>query len=135
METRVAGRIGLREQANGERGAGRTGFFLTLALFSLFVYMAIKFVPVYVNAYIFEDTLREEAKFASVTRDLSEAQLKNRILAKAQDLELPVSAAELSIKRTQTMILIQATYMVPIETAFFTYEWSFSQEGSSPVIF
>lgn len=118
-----------------ERGAGRPGFFLALALFAVFIYMAIKFIPVYVNAYIFEDTLREEARFAAVTRDLSEAQLVNRIIAKANDLELPVTAKELSVRRSQTQILIQATYMVPVETPFFTYRWSFRQEGSAPVIF
>ena len=118
-----------------ERGAGRSGFIFALALFGLFVYMAIKFVPVYINAYVFEDTLREEARFAAVTRDLTEAQLVNRILAKANDLDLPVSAKELSVRRTQTQIHIQATYMVPVETPFFTYRWNFRQEGTAPLIF
>lgn len=123
------------EPHRSERGAGRAGFFLALALFAVFVYLAIKFVPVYINAYIFEDTLREEARFAAVTRDLTEAQLVNRIVAKAKDLELPVTAKELNVRRTQTQISIQATYMVPVETPFFTYHWNFRQEASAPLIF
>lgn len=125
----------LPERHLRERGAGRAGFFVALTLFGVFVYLAIKFVPVYINAYIFEDTLREEARFAAVTKDLTETQLVNRIVAKATDLELPVSAKELNIRRTQTQILIQATYMVPVETPFFTYRWTFRQEGSAPLIF
>lgn len=118
-----------------ERGAGRAGFFLALTAFCLFIYMAIKFVPVYINAYIFEDTLREEARFAAASRNLSEAQLVSRVLAKARDLELPITEHELNIRRTQTQIAIQATYTVPVETAFFTYRWSFYQEGTSPTFF
>ena len=123
------------QHSSAERGAGRMGFFIALILFSLFVYLAIKFVPVYINAYIFEDTLREEARFAAVTRDLSDEQLVVRIVAKANDLELPVSGKELSVKRSQTQILIHATYMVPVETPFFTYEWRFRQEATAPLIF
>ncbi|MEE9217929.1 MAG: hypothetical protein V3U98_02580 [Acidobacteriota bacterium] len=118
-----------------EYGEGRAGFLLSLTLFSVFIYLAVKFVPIYVNAYIFEDTLREEARYAAVSRKLSEAQLVNRVLAKAQDLELPVGKEQLRVQRTRIRISIQATYMVPVETVFFTYNWSFRQEGSAPLVF
>ncbi|MHC4446810.1 MAG: hypothetical protein ACYSXF_03270, partial [Planctomycetota bacterium] len=99
-----------------EAGAGRVGFFATLTLFCIFVYLAIKFVPVYVNAYIFEDTLREEARFAAVSRDMSEVQIVNRVLGKAADLELPIANRHVQVRRTHTRLEIHATYMVPIET-------------------
>ncbi|MCZ6778267.1 MAG: hypothetical protein V3U86_03570 [Acidobacteriota bacterium] len=118
-----------------EAGAGRVGFMVTLTLFCIFIYLGIKFVPIYVNAYIFEDTLREEARFAAVSRNLSEAQLVNRVVGKAVDLELPISKQNVKVHRTHGRIEIHATYMVPVETVFFTYNWDFSQEGSAPLVF
>ncbi len=118
-----------------EAGAGRVGFMVTLTLFCIFVYMAIKFVPIYVNSYIFEDTLREEARFAAVSRNLSETQLVNRVVGKAVDLELPILKENVKVRRTHTRIEIHATYMVPVETVFFTYNWSFNKEGTAPLVF
>ena len=75
--------------------------------------------------------MQEEAAFGSI-RDPK--QLQKELLAKAKELDVPVTEDNLTIKRTRENITIEAHYEITIE--FFNgwkkYVWKFDQVVSRP---
>ncbi len=113
------------------RGEGRLGCILWLAVLALVGYAGYKIIPVKVATSTFYDFMQEEASFASI-RDVK--QLRQEILAKAQELEIPVTDENLVIKRARESITIEAHYAITID--FFNgwkkYVWKFDQVVARP---
>ncbi len=118
-------------RSQNQRGEGRVGFVITLAIALTAVYLGVKFVPVRVNAYEFREALREEAMYVSVHRDNDQA-LK-RIMEKAESLKIPLSADDVKIRRTESEVVITAHYQKPIDLKVTTYTYKFDAELRAPV--
>ena len=116
----------------GTRGAGRVGCLLWLAVLGLTIYIGTKVVPVKVATSTFYDFLQEEAAFASI-RPVK--QLQREILAKAKELELPLTEDNLKIKLMRESITIEANYEITID--FFNgwkkYVWKENQVVTRPI--
>ena len=113
----------------GEQGRVTIKTLLSFAILLLGAYLAFKFIPIYVAAYDFDNAIKTQAQYSGSmkTNDV----LLTELLTKAQDLELPIKKENLKILRTTSRITISAEYVVPIETAFFTYNWRFTEEESA----
>jgi hypothetical protein len=113
------------------RGEGRLGCILWLAVLALVGYGLYKIVPVKIATSTFYDFMQEEASFGSI-RDVK--QLKSEILAKAKELDLPVTEENLTIKRPRESITIEAHYEITL--SFFNgwkkYVWKFDQVVTRP---
>jgi hypothetical protein len=57
--------------------------------------------------------------------------IMKELLLKASELELPITTANLKIERTRSRMTINADYVVPVKTPFFTYDWHFTEEESA----
>jgi hypothetical protein len=115
----------------GQRGEGRTGFVLTLAVVGLGAFLAVKIVPVRIDAYEFREALREEARYASVHAD--DRKVRERILEKADEMSIPIDPRDLSIRRTENEVIITAGYVQPIDLKFTTYTYRFRTEQRAPL--
>ena len=113
------------------RGAGRLGCIVWLAVLGLIGYGLYKVIPVKIATSTFYDFMQEEASFASI-RNVK--QLEKEILAKAKELNLPVTEENLTLKRTRESITIEAHYEMTVE--FFggweKYVWKFDQVVERP---
>jgi hypothetical protein len=113
------------------RGAGRLGCIVWLVVLCLIGYGLYKVIPVKIATSTFYDFMQEEASFASI-RNVK--QLQKEILAKAKELNLPVTEENLTLKRTRESITIEAHYEMTIE--FFggwkKYVWKFDQVVERP---
>lgn len=113
------------------RGEGRIGCILWLAVLALIGYGLYKIIPVKVATSTFYDFMQEEASFASI-RDAK--QLRQEILAKARELQIPVADENLIIKRARESITIEAHYEITL--SFFNgwkkYVWKFDQVVARP---
>jgi type III secretion system FlhB-like substrate exporter len=113
------------------RGSGRLGCILWLAVLGLIGYGLYKVIPVKVATSTFYDFMQEEASFASI-RNVK--QLEKEILAKAKELNIPVTEENLIIRRSRESITIEAHYEITIE--FFRgwkkYVWKFDQVVERP---
>jgi len=114
-----------------QSGQGRLGFIFALAVVCCGIFIAVKVVPVRVNAYEFRETLREEAKYASVHRNDTET--LERIMEKADALRLPISAEQVDISRTKAEVIIKAKYEQPIDLKLTTYNYRFDVEMRAPL--
>ena len=111
----------MREK-RGIRGEGRVGCIVWLALVGLVGYVLFQVVPVKIDNSTFEDFITEQASFGSIK---SVKQIEQEILAKAKDLNLPVTKENLTITKTREKITIETHYDVNIVFfgGVYTYNW------------
>ncbi|HKA36255.1 MAG TPA: hypothetical protein VKH43_05510 [Thermoanaerobaculia bacterium] len=117
---------------NRARGSGRIGCILWLAVLAAAGYIGYKVIPVKVATSTFYDFMQEEAAFASI-RPVQ--QLQKEILAKAKELDIPVTEENLVIRKVSESITIEAHYEITIW--FFNgwkkYIWKENQVVTRPI--
>ena len=114
-----------------ERGDGRIGFLISLALLGAGVFVGVKVIPVRVNAYEFRDFIQEECRFAA-TRNHDEEIFK-RVFDKAKDLRLPLQKKNLHMERTTHEMIISAKYEQTIDLKVTKYVYKFDHEERAPL--
>ena len=105
------------------RGATSMGCLFTALLGIAAVYFGLKIGQVYWNYYQYEDTMKQHARFAET---LTDRQIYDRIVAKADSLGLPEEAKEVSVERTGRHISVSADYMVMVELPLHNRSFHFS---------
>ncbi len=115
-----------------ETGEGRLGTLMGVLVLCLFIYLGVKVVPVMINVYEFRDSIEEQARFAAMPRHDDDV-VRNNILHKARELDLPVGAKDVQVSRTTGRIDIKVKYTVPIETPVYTYRWNLDESLSAPL--
>jgi len=115
-----------------ERGEGKLGTLFGIVVLAMFIYLGVKIVPILINIYEFRDSIEEQARFAAMPHHDDDS-VKRSILRKAQELDLPVGAKDVSVNRSSTRIDIKVKYTVPIETPIYTYKWDLDESLSAPL--
>ncbi len=115
----------------GERGEGRVGLLIALVVLGAAVFTGIKVIPVRVAAYEFKDTIREQCRFAALNRD--DGAIRDKILLKAKELEIPLEKKNLRLERTQSEMIISARYEKPIDLKVTTYVYKFDHREKAPL--
>jgi hypothetical protein len=116
---------------NSERGDGRIGFMIALALLGGGAFAAAKLIPVRINAYEFRDFIQEECRFAA-TRNHDE-EIYKRIVDKAKELRLPVDKKNIHMERTMHEMIISAKYEQTIDLKVTKYVYKFDHEERAPL--
>ena len=111
-------------------GEGKIGCIIWLLALIAVVGIAAKLIPVKIRSAELYDFMEEQAMFAGRR---GPEQLKKSILNRAEELELPLTKKNLSIKRTGGRIRMRATYTVPVEFPGYTYHWKFEHVIDRPV--
>lgn len=114
-----------------ERGNGRIGFLLSLALLGAGIFVGVKVIPVRINAYEFRDFMQEECRFAATRAHDDE--IYQRIYAKARELRLPLDKKSLRMERTMHEMIITASYEQTIDLKFTKYVYKFNHEEHAPL--
>ncbi len=94
------------------RGAGAVGCLFGLLVAAAIAYFAVNVGEVYLRRYRLEDAMRQEARFASRRTD---AQIRQRLAALADSLDMPEGARRILIRRSGRHIGISAEYYETIE--------------------
>jgi hypothetical protein len=116
---------------NRERGESRLGFIITLVVFLVGVFLAVKIVPVRIDGYQFREMLREEARYASVNRN--DSAVVQRILDSAESLDIPLKKENVKIRRSKVEVVISASYEKPVDLSVGTYTYRFRAEQKAPL--
>ena len=114
-----------------ERGDGRVGFLISLALLGAGVFVGVKVIPVRVNAYEFRDFIQEECRFAATRA--SDKEIYTRIYDKARELRLPLEKKNLHMERTTHEMIITAKYEQTIDLKITKYVYKFDHEERAPL--
>jgi hypothetical protein len=116
---------------NRQSGEGRLGFIITLVVFLVGVFLAIKIVPVRIDGYQFREMLREEARYASIHRN--DSVVVQRILDTAESLNIPLKKENLTIRRSKVEVVISVSYEKPVDLNVGTYTYRFHAEQKAPL--
>jgi hypothetical protein len=113
-----------------QRGEGRFGCLVGLVLLLAAGLIAYRMIPIKVKTADLRDTVIDESKSAGRHGDKA---IRGNILNKAQQLDLPVTAEDINIKRTNNYIRIDVKYTVPVEFPGYTYNWDFRHHYENPI--
>lgn len=113
----------------GRGGRSTLGCLVMLLLVVAAGYFAVNVGEVYFRHYEFRDAVRQEARFA---RMRSDAQIRERLAAKADSLGLPPEAGRIGIFRTARAVTLTSEYTELVELPGFVREFEFSvrEEGA-----
>ena len=96
---------------------------LKLAIVGLLAHAAIKIVPVFWSNLRFKDALTEQARFAGRK---TEDELRHRAEKTANDLEIPLTGAGISVKKEGTFTSFDTSYVAQLEyLPRYYYPWPF----------
>ncbi len=103
----------------------------TLAILSALVFSVVKILPVYIRAYELQDQLKEIVIQAMAGQRPSADAVRNAVLAKAADLDLPVKSDDVKIEITLSKITIRLDYTVPVDLSIYTLNLRFTPSADN----
>ena len=113
-----------------QSGEGKVGCLIGLIVLGIGIFIAYKMIPVKVKAADLRQTVVDEAKSAGTHNDEA---IRQAILLKAKDLNLPVTAEDIQTTRAQSEITVEVNYVVPIDFPGFTYQWHIQHYAHNPI--
>jgi hypothetical protein len=116
---------------NGERGEGRMGLIVALAIVGVGAFLGVKIIPVRIQAYEFRDFVEQECRTAALHND--DKKIAKSIMEKADDLELPLERKNLKLRRTSSEMIITARFEKPIDLKLTTYNFKYAVESRAPL--
>lgn len=112
------------------RGASSIGCLFSLLIAAAVIYFGVNVGGAYWRFYEFQDDMNQLVKFAPRT---SNENLIARLRADADSLELPEDARRISIRRTETMLGIEAEYDEHIEFPMYARDIHFHPHAEGPL--
>jgi hypothetical protein len=112
------------------RGASSLGCLFTLLIVAVVIYFGVNIGEVYWRNYEFQDDMTQEVRFAAHSPDEN---IRNRLKAAADSLELPDDARDILIRRSQTTISIEAQYYQRIELPMYARNVLFHPHAEGPL--
>ncbi len=113
-----------------EAGDSKLGCILWLLALAVMVWILLLTVPVKMHSVELYDFMKDEAR--SSPRATAEL-LRDRIVKRAEELGLPLDPKNVTVKRGEARVRIEARYTVPVEFPGYTYFWRFEQVVDEPV--
>jgi len=114
-----------------QRGEGRLGLLVSLALLGIGIFVGVKIIPVRIAAYEFSDFLQQECRHAAVRAQ--DEQVVKRIVDKAIALDIPLKKKDLKVQRTASEMMITASYEQPIDLKVTVYTYRFHKRERAPL--
>jgi hypothetical protein len=113
-----------------QRGEGQFGCVVGLAILLAGVFIAYKMIPIKVKAADVRAEVVDEAKSAGMHNDKL---IIESIVRKAQEVGLPVTPSDITIRRRANEISVDVNYVVPVDFPGYTYQWKFHHHAANPI--
>lgn len=118
---------------SSESGKSTLKTILSLAFIGAVIYTSIKVIPVYINNFQLTDYVETQTPFWLTQRATPEAIQKN-ILAKADDLGLPIEPENVSVDANQNRVNVNIDYHVPVDLKVCTLPLHFTVSKGNTAI-
>jgi hypothetical protein len=103
---------------------------LSLAFLAAVIYAGVKIIPVYVNDYQLHDYIQNQTPFWLTDHAAAEVIQKN-VLAKAQDLGLPLVADDVTVEASVNRVSVHIDYHVPVDLKVYTLRLHFTDSSEN----
>ena len=98
---------------------------LKFTLFGVFSLALLRYAPVYYHTSEFNHYVQDQVKRIRSTRPLREA-----ILEKAEQHNLPITAQDITMSTADSVLRVSVEYQVPVNFYVFQRDFKFSAAGS-----
>ena len=113
-----------------QKGEGRMGCVVGVLLLATACFLAYKLIPAKIQAAEMRDIVQDESRSAS---GRGNAEIKKAILAKAEDLKVPLKESDVVITRRADFIKVEVQYDVDIQFPGYLYKKHYSFSAENPV--
>lgn len=120
-------------QRHGEKGGSKLKTLFVLAIFATMAFAAVKIVPIYVTNYQLQDSMQEEATFASVNRKSAD-QIKLDLEKKLQDMGINVDDKTIEVSAYSGNVKISLEYTVPVDLTVYQLQLHFHPQADNASI-
>ena len=112
--------------------SGRITFkaILSLAFLAAVIFASFKIIPVYVNDYQLHDYIQNQTPFWLTEHAATDAIRKN-VLAKGQDLGLPLAADDVTVEANANRVSVHIDYHVPVDLKVYTLQLHFTDSAEN----
>ncbi|MGB6874765.1 MAG: DUF4845 domain-containing protein [Candidatus Acidiferrales bacterium] len=115
---------------HGEKGSGRIKTLLILAVLVAMVYVGVKIVPVCATNYQLQDSMQEEATYASVYRKSAD-QIRTDLEKKITELGVTVDPNDIQISSVAGDVQISVQYTIPVDLAVYQLQLHFHPQADN----
>lgn len=125
----------VRSNQAGERGGSTISLLITLVVLAALAFTAVKIVPVYVEAYQFQDAIEAESRFALTgypKKSLDD--IKDDIYKKVKELDIPAKREDIRLNVTNGSVEIGLDYTVPIDLKVYQFNLQFHPHADNHTI-
>ena len=119
-----------RVRWNGERGEGRIKVLIVLIILGSAIFCAVKVVPPYFANYQLQDSMREEAAYASATRKQPD-DIRADIEKKVKELGIPANSKDIQVSDDAGNVKISVDYTVPVDLAVYQLQLHFHPQANN----
>jgi hypothetical protein len=124
-----------RSSQDGERGGSKLSLILTLIIVAALGFTAVKIVPVYVEAYQFQDSIEAESRFALTGYPKKSVDdIRDDVYKKALDIGIPAKREDIVVNVTNGSVEIGTDYSVPIDLKVYQYTLQFHPHADNHTI-
>src|SRR5947209_4845389 len=95
-----------------------------IGLVVLVVYGGYLLLPAYMAAYEFEDAIKEEAKLSAYSTR-GENEIRDSVLRKARELQIPITPEHITVKRDSGDLVIAADYSMHVDFVPYPFDLDF----------
>jgi hypothetical protein len=106
---------------------------LWLGFIAAVIFTGMKTIPVYVDNYQLQDYITNQAPLWLTQRATKEA-IRNNVLARAQDLDLPLAAEEVVVDASANKVSVTVDLHVPVDLKVYTLELHFTDSSENKSI-
>ncbi|MGO8818524.1 MAG: hypothetical protein ACLQVG_28095 [Terriglobia bacterium] len=106
---------------------------LWLGFLAAVIFTGIKTIPVYVDNYQLQDYLTNQTPFWQ-TQHATEDVIRNNVLARAQDLDLPLAAEEVTVNASMNKVSVTVDLHVPVDLKVYTLQLHFTDSSENKSI-
>jgi len=104
-----------------------------LVFIAAVIYLGFKIIPVYINDYQLSDYTQSQTPYW-LTQHASTEGIARNVVAKAEDLGLPMTAENVTIDANANKLTVSIDYHVPVDLRVYTLRLHFTHSLASPAI-
>ncbi|MFZ0335743.1 MAG: DUF4845 domain-containing protein [Candidatus Acidiferrales bacterium] len=115
---------------HGEKGGTRLKTLFVLVIVFALGFAAVKIVPIYINNYQLQDSMQEEATYASVNRKTAD-QIKTDLEKRLTDLGISVDPSTIQVTSYSGNVTISLEYTIPVDLTVYQLQLHFHPQADN----
>lgn len=120
----------LHARSKDEHGGARIKTLIVLIILGSAIFCAVKIVPPYFANYQLQDSMRQEAAYASATRKQDD-DIRSDIEKKLMQLGIPADSKNIQVSDVSGNVQISVDYTVPIDLAVYQLQLHFHPQANN----